>query len=149
MFRRKHYGKSREIIKKHLYMTSRICMLLISDTSAITHFSSGVTKSSLNNETLEKNSNEIIYWNLVIPFLLSSSKRMRVNTFFPAGVNFINILHGLFLPIFWCQKISNPKHSFEYFCAKILLKKLACKMLMKFTPVGGHFHQHFTCAFFI
>jgi len=36
-------------------------------------------------------------------------------------------------PIFWRQKISNPKHSFVIFGAKILYKKCASKMLMKLT----------------
>jgi len=35
---------------------------------------------------------------------------------------------------FWHQKISNPKHSFVIFGAKILYKKRARKMLMKLTP---------------
>jgi len=34
-------------------------------------------------------------------------------------VNFINISCAIFLPIFWPQKISNPKHSFVVFGAKI------------------------------
>ncbi len=38
-----------------------------------------------------------------------------------------------FLPIFWCQKISNPKHSFVIFGAKILWEKCASKTLMKLT----------------
>ncbi len=48
------------------------------------------------------------------------------------GVNFINVLLQLFLPIFWCQKISNPNHSFVLF-GKISYKKCACKMLMRLT----------------
>jgi len=39
-----------------------------------------------------------------------------------------------FLPIFWSQKISNPKHSFVIFGAKILYKKCVRKTLMKSTP---------------
>jgi len=39
-----------------------------------------------------------------------------------------------FLPIFWRQKISNPKHSFVIFGAKILYEKYERKMLMKLTP---------------
>jgi len=39
-----------------------------------------------------------------------------------------------FLPIFWCQKISNPKHSIINFGAKILYEKCSHKMLMKLTP---------------
>jgi len=38
------------------------------------------------------------------------------------SVNFINILHTLFLLIFWWQKISNPKHSNVIFGTKILAK---------------------------
>jgi len=49
-------------------------------------------------------------------------------------VNFINILCSLFSPIFWRQKISNPKHGFVIFGTKILYKKCARKMLMKSTP---------------
>jgi len=37
-----------------------------------------------------------------------------------------------FTPIFWRQKISNPKHSFVIFGAKILHEKHARIMLMKF-----------------
>jgi len=47
------------------------------------------------------------------------------------GFNFINILCALFLPIFWRQKIPNPKHSFVFFGAKISYKKRASKTLMK------------------
>jgi hypothetical protein len=35
---------------------------------------------------------------------------------------------------FWCQKISNPKHSFVIFGAKILYEKCVRKTLMKLTP---------------
>jgi hypothetical protein len=47
------------------------------------------------------------------------------------GVNFINILHTLFAPIFLRQKISNPKHSFVIFGTKFCTKKRAHKILMK------------------
>jgi len=50
--------------------------------------------------------------------------------------NFINILRAHFGPIFLCQKISNPKHSFVIFGAKILYEKCARKMLMKLTPTN-------------
>jgi len=43
------------------------------------------------------------------------------------GVNFINIIRTLFLPIFWRQKKSNPKHSFVIFGAKILAKNARVK----------------------
>jgi len=51
-----------------------------------------------------------------------------------------------FLPIFWHQKISNPKHSFVIFGAKILYKKHEHKMLMKSTPgcvkTFGHWNTY-------
>jgi hypothetical protein len=47
------------------------------------------------------------------------------------SVNFIKILQACFLLVFWRQKISNPKHSFVIFNAKISYKKLARKRLMK------------------
>jgi len=53
----------------------------------------------------------------------------------PPVVNFINILHANFGPIFLRQKFLNPKHSFVIFGAKILYKKRARKTLMKLTPV--------------
>jgi len=43
------------------------------------------------------------------------------------GVNFINILHTHFAPIFWHQKISNPKHSFVIFVAKISAQNVCLK----------------------
>jgi len=39
-----------------------------------------------------------------------------------------------FEPIFCQQKISNPKHSFVIFAAKILYKKCSREMLMPLTP---------------
>jgi len=45
-------------------------------------------------------------------------------------VNFINILRTLFSPIFWRQKISNPKHSFVIFGAKLMYEKYTRKILM-------------------
>jgi len=51
------------------------------------------------------------------------------------GVNFINILCALFLPIFWHLNISNPKQNFVIFGAKILYKKCTRKKLMKLTAV--------------
>jgi len=39
-----------------------------------------------------------------------------------------------FLPIFWCQKISNPKHSYVIIWRQIIGKKSRRKMLMKLTP---------------
>jgi len=44
-----------------------------------------------------------------------------------------------FLPIFWCQKISNPKHSIVIFGAKILAQ----------IDTNHQFHQHFTYKFFL
>jgi len=49
------------------------------------------------------------------------------------GVNFINVFSVLFALIFFRKKISNPKHSFVIFGAKILYEKLAHIMLMKLT----------------
>jgi len=51
-------------------------------------------------------------------------------------VNFINISHAHFAPIFWCQKISNPKHSFVIFGTQILHKICTNKTLMKLTHGG-------------
>ncbi len=53
------------------------------------------------------------------------------------GVNFINILHAHFAPIFLHQKMSNPKHSFVIFCAKISYQKSACIILMKLMAAGS------------
>ncbi len=44
-----------------------------------------------------------------------------------SGVNFINILQSLFLPIFWRQKISNAKHSFVIFAPKYWSILLFCR----------------------
>ncbi len=44
---------------------------------------------------------------------------------------------GIFLTIFWHQKISNPKHSFAIFGTKILYKKCASKTLMKLSLGEG------------
>jgi len=41
----------------------------------------------------------------------------------------------VFCTKFWRQNVSNPKHSFVIFGAKILCEKRAHKMLMKLTPV--------------
>jgi hypothetical protein len=43
------------------------------------------------------------------------------------GVNFIDILCALFLLLFRCQKISNPKHSFVIFGKNISAKKASVK----------------------
>jgi len=42
-------------------------------------------------------------------------------------VNFINIFLTLFLPIFWRQTISNLKHSFVIFGAKMLAQNAHVK----------------------
>ncbi len=62
-------------------------------------------------------------------WLKGSDKRLTNVTHGKAlqGVNFINILRAHFSPIFWCKKISNPKHSFLIFGAKILAKKARVK----------------------
>jgi hypothetical protein len=57
----------------------------------------------------------------------------------PSGVNFINILCTHFALIFWHQIISNPKHSFVIFDAKILYKKHSSKTLMKMTAADNIF----------
>ncbi len=49
-------------------------------------------------------------------------------------VNFINILRAYFLYKILAPKISNPKHTFVIFGAKILYKKCACRMFKKLTP---------------
>ncbi len=41
---------------------------------------------------------------------------------------------GIFCTKFWCQKISNPKHSFVIFGTKISYEKHGHKKLMKLTP---------------
>jgi len=51
---------------------------------------------------------------------------------------------------FWRQKISNPKHSFVIFGAKILYKKCVHKMVMKLTPsvnIIKLFLEHVLAAF--
>ncbi len=45
-------------------------------------------------------------------------RKIRLTKLTPC-VNFINILHTLFLTISWSQKMSNPKHSFLIFGIKI------------------------------
>jgi len=40
----------------------------------------------------------------------------------------------IFLPIFWHQKFSNPKHNFVIFGSKISYQKCTHKLLMKLTP---------------
>jgi len=50
------------------------------------------------------------------------------------GVNFINILHATFLPIFWRQKIAKPNVIREKLLNSLSYKKLVSKMLMKLTP---------------
>jgi len=50
------------------------------------------------------------------------------------GVNFINILHETFLPIFWRQKIAKLNKTGEKLINLLLYKKRAGKMLMKLTP---------------
>jgi len=45
----------------------------------------------------------------------------------------MNNLRAHFALIFWRQKISNPKHSFEIFGEKIFGAKCVRKMLMKLT----------------
>ena len=44
----------------------------------------------------------------------------------------------IFLPIFWCQKISNPKHSLA---TKFCTKNCESKPLMKLTTGGFHYSQ--------
>ncbi len=61
------------------------------------------------------------------------SPPVSISKLLTPGVNSINILCAHFVPIFWCQKISNPKHSLEIFGAKILYKKRKRKKLMKLT----------------
>jgi len=49
-------------------------------------------------------------------------------------VDFIDILHMHFAPIFWCQKLQSCMcFGFEIFWRKNIGKKGACKMLMKLT----------------
>ncbi len=49
------------------------------------------------------------------------------------GVNFINILHTNFAPIFWCQKIIKLNRTTEKLLNLLQYKKRVCKMLMKLT----------------
>jgi len=51
-----------------------------------------------------------------------------------SGVNFINILRALFLPISFCQKFMKPKCNRENRGKPLLYKKCTCKMLMKSSP---------------
>jgi len=60
----------------------------------------------------------MIAWQKLLP---AFAKSLRL------GVNFINILRPNFLSIFWRQTISNPKHSFAIFGAKLLSKNLLVK----------------------
>ncbi len=70
---------------------------------------------------------------IVLSVQCKFTKTFRLNTvqrsanLLFTGVNFINILLALFSPIFWRQKISNPKHSFVIFGAKILSQNVRVK----------------------
>jgi len=62
---------------------------------------------------------------------------------FRPGVNFINILLVQIGQIFQRQKISNPKHSFVIFGAKVLIENRLSETLMKLMAVGFSICPHF------
>ncbi len=66
-----------------------------------------------------------------ITFVLHAKKHINKSSF--PRCQFHQHFIYAFLPIFWCQKISNPKHSFVIFGTKILYEKHVWKTLMKLT----------------
>jgi len=64
-------------------------------------------------------------------------------------VNFTNILWGVFLPIFFCQKIAKPNCNYRKSANNTFIqKKAASKMLMKLTP-GVNFTNMFKLSFYV
>jgi len=55
---------------------------------------------------------------------------------YPGG-NFINILHAIFLPIFWRQKIEKPNVIREKLLNSLSYEKRSHKILMKLTPFSA------------
>ncbi len=52
-------------------------------------------------------------------------------------INLTNILRAVFVPIFFCKKITKPNCSTRKAAQSTFVKKSACKILMKLTPDLG------------
>ncbi len=69
-----------------------------------------------------------------------------INLSLSPWVNFINILLGTFLPIFWHQKISKPNVIRETLLNSLSYKKRSQKMLMKLTPGTSTFSGYLSVS---
>ena len=58
------------------------------------------------------------------------------------GVNITNILQAAFLPLSFCQKITNTNCKYRKAVKTLLYKKDARKMLVKLTSYHIFYHRH-------